>query len=147
VDDQRLGRGMALGGILDRELEGAEDGEAVLMLGHMLGVILGRRIRFVVEECGGRGGEAALIFGRADPKFLAIGGGLLVGERQAAKHFRQALGRCPLLVAAGAGDPDNRPRFMCGTAVTPSRPLSSWVLSKLAPLKALRVRIPNQIST
>ena len=94
VHDQRLDRGMELGGLLDGEREGLRHRQPV--------VILGRRVARVVEQSRRRRLEALAVVVERLLQPLAIGGRLLVRERQPAERLRQGLGGGALVGAAGA---------------------------------------------
>ena len=89
MDDQRLGGGVELGGLVDGEREGLRHRQPV--------VILGRRVARVVEQPRRRRLEALAVFGERNVEPLAIGRRLLVRERQAAERLRQRLGLGALL--------------------------------------------------
>ena len=95
MHDQRLGAGMQLRGLIDRQREGFGHRQPV--------VILGGRVARRIEHSCRRRLEAPQILGQRDFEPLAIGGGLLVGERKAAERLRQRLGGGALRRAAGAG--------------------------------------------
>jgi hypothetical protein len=94
VDDQRFGGGMKFCSFVDGQREGLRHGQAVR----------GRRVARVVEKPSWRGFEAPAVCTKREVKPLAIGGSLLVGERQAAERPGQRLGLHALAPAAGTGD-------------------------------------------
>jgi len=75
VDDQRLGRRVQFGGFVDRERKGLRHRQLV--------VVLCRCVARGVEHLRRGRGEAPVVLGERDFEPLAIGGGLLMGERQA----------------------------------------------------------------
>src|SRR5208337_3195864 len=79
ISDQRLGCRMQLSGFVDGEREGLRDSELV--------VVVKRRVLFGVEQLDRRRREAGRVIGEADGEPLAVGGGLLVGEGQAAERL------------------------------------------------------------
>ena len=94
MHDQRLDRGMQLAGLLDGEREGLRHRQAV--------VILGRRVARVVEQSRRRRLETLAVVVERLLQPLAIGGRLLMGERQPAQRLRQGLRGGALVGAAGA---------------------------------------------
>lgn len=87
-----------------------------------------------VEQPPWRRLEALVVFGKHDREPLAIGGGLLMGERQVAKRFRQSFRSGALCLAAGNHRLLQRgcqvPAAQCSGAVL--RPLQPFKLGSLA---------------
>ena len=90
--------------LVDRQREGLRHRQPVAVLLVKFGMVLGRRVLPGVEQPGRRGIEPSAIFGKGDRQSLAIGGGLLMRQRQAAERFGQILSRWPLGDATGASD-------------------------------------------
>jgi hypothetical protein len=93
ADDQRLCGRVELRRFLDGEGEGLRYRQLVMVFGPC--IALG------VEHLRRRRREALTIVGDRDFEPLAIGGRLLMGERQAAQCLRQGLGRFALPAATG----------------------------------------------
>jgi hypothetical protein len=96
LGEQQFGGGMQLSSLFDRQREGLRYRQPI--------VILDRRILLGIEHPRRRRHEAPVVLGEREFESLAIGGRLLMGERQAAQRLRQILGRRTVATAAGARD-------------------------------------------
>ena len=67
-------------------------------------MVLGGRVFWGIEQARRRCLEAGAVVGKRDAEALAIGGGLLMGERKAAQRLRQSLGGSTFVRTAGAGN-------------------------------------------
>ena len=103
MDDQRLGGGMELRGLVDGEREGLRDRQAV--------VILGRRVLARRRAAAPARPSKRLRYSASEiSEPLAIGRRLLVRERQAAERLRQRLGLGALAARGRCGRSDSRRR-------------------------------------
>ena len=96
VNDQRLGCTVKLSGLIDGEREGLRHRQPIMILRWC--------IARVVEQSRRRDFKSTAVVDQGHFEPLAIGGRLLVRERQAAQRLRQSLGCRTLACSAGTGD-------------------------------------------